>query len=53
MGGTLGVRQWLLIGKVDNLIIDLRLFTCTVVGYPPGKKRGVAMFHGECGNGYL
>ena len=53
MGETLGVRQWLLIGKVDNLVIELCLFTCTVSGYTPGKKRVDAMFHVECGNGYL
>ena len=47
------VRQWLLIGKVDNVVIELWLFTCTVAGYPSGQKRGDAMFHMECGNGYL
>ena len=32
------VRQWLLIGKVDNIVIELWLFTCTVAGYPLGQK---------------
>ena len=47
------VRQWLLIGKVDNLVIELWVFTCTVAGYPLRKKCGESMFHVECGNGYL
>ena len=28
------VRQWLLIGQVDNAVIELWLFTCTVAGPP-------------------
>ena len=47
------VRQWLLIGQVDNVVVELWLFTCSVAGSPLGKKRGDAMFHVECGNGYL
>ena len=47
------VRQWLLIGKVDNVVVELWLFTCTFASYPSGQKRGDAMFHVECGNGYL
>ena len=47
------VRQWLLIGQVDNVVIELWLFTCTVAGSPSGEKRGDAMFHVEYGNGYL
>ena len=47
------VRQWLLIGKVDNVFIELWVFTCTVAGYPSREKRGDSMFHVECGNGYL
>ena len=47
------VRQWLLIGQVDNAVIELWLFTCTVAGYLSGKKRGDAMFHVEFGNEYL
>ena len=50
---TDGVRQWLLIGKVDNVVIELWVFTCTVAGYPSRQKRGDSMFHVECGNGYL
>ena len=46
-------RQWLLIGQVNNIVIELWLFTCTVAGSPSGQKRGDAMFHVECGNGYL
>ena len=47
------VRQWLLIGQVENVVIELLLFSCTVAGSPSGQKRGDAMFHMECGNGYL
>ena len=47
------LRQWLLIGKVDNVVTELWLFTCTVAKYPSRKKREAAMFHVECGNGYL
>ena len=47
------VRKWLLIVQVDNVVIELCLFTCTVIGSPSGQKRGDAMFHVECGNGYL
>ena len=47
------VRQWLLIGQVDNIVIELWLFACTVAGYPSGQKLGDAMFHVEFGNGYL
>ena len=47
------VRPWLIIGQVDNVIIELWLFTCTVAGSLSGQKRGDAMFHVECGNGYL
>ena len=32
------VIQWILIGKVDNVVIELWLFTCTVAGYPSGQK---------------
>ena len=47
------VRQWLLIGQVDNVVLELWLFACTVAGSPSGQKRGDAMFHVECKNGYL
>ena len=47
------VKQWLLISKVDNVAIELFLFTCTVAAYQSGQKRGDAMFHVERGNGYF
>ena len=47
------VRQWLLIGQVDKVVIELWLFTCKVAGSPSGQKRGDAMFHVEYGNWYL
>ena len=47
------VRQWLLIGKDDNIVIELWVFTCTVAGYLLRQKRGGSMFHVECENGYL
>ena len=47
------VRHWLIIGKVDNVLIELWLFICTVACYLSGQKCGDAMFHVECGNGYL
>ena len=37
---TDGVRQWLLIGKVDNVVIELWVFTCTVAGYPSRQNVG-------------
>ena len=47
------VRQWLIIGKVDNFVIELWVFTCTAAGWPLRQKRGDTIFHVECGNGYL
>ena len=47
------VKQWLLIGKVDNVVIELWVFTCTAAGWPSRQQRGDTMFHVECGNGYL
>ena len=34
------VRQWLLIGQVDNIVIELWLFTCTVAGSMSWKNVG-------------
>ena len=47
------VRQWIIVGQVDNVVLELWLFTCTVAGSPSGQKCGDAMFHVECVNGYL
>ena len=50
------VRQWLLIGKVDNDIIELWVSTsntCTAAVLPSRQKLGETMFHVEGGNGYL
>ena len=47
------VKQWLLIGKVDNIIIELWLFTCTVAGYPLRGKPRESLFHMQCGNCYF
>ena len=44
------VRQWLPIGKVDNVVIELWVYTCTAAGRSPRQKRGDTMFHVEGGN---
>ena len=50
------VRQWLIIGKVDNDVIELWVSTSntyTAAVRPSRQKRGDTMFHVEGGNGYL